>query len=478
MENKTRKEKIHFIGICGAGMSALAVMLKEEGYTITGSDAGFYEPTASYLKNNNIAVLSPHKKENIPKDADTIVIGKHSKLNATENEEVQFALTTPEKIKSFPEILSELTKNRENIIVAGSYGKSTCSALLAWCLLESGVDTGYFFGAIPIGFKKNARLGKEKYFVLEGDEYPSYNIDGEIRSKFLYLHPSHLLLTAVEHDHVNVFPTEESYIKPFEELMKLLPANGTLVASINSPNVKKVVDKRAAVTYGISGNALWQAKNIKYGKETTFDLYKSKEKIIELQTKLLGEHNIENIVGVSAFLLEKKLITPEQLKNAVSSFGGLVRRLDLKTEKSTVLIYEGFGSSYTKAKTVFDALKLHFPDKRLITIFEPHTFSWRNKSNLHWYDDIFKKSDITLVFKPAEHGQNTHEQAGLVDILEQIRKNKNNVYGIENKGEAFQILEKTIKPEDLIILMSSGDLGGLIEEIPPWAEKKFPKSIL
>jgi len=475
MENEKTQKKIHFIGICGVGMSALAVMLKEQGNTISGSDDGFYEPTASYLKDNGIAVLSPHKKENIPKSVDIIVIGRHSKLNAEENEEVRFALTTPKKIKSFPEILSEITKDRENIVVVGSYGKSTCASLMTWCLLQSGVEAGYFFGAIPIGFKKSAQIGKEKYFVLEGDEYPAYASSGESKSKFLYMHPTHILLTAAEHDHINVFPTLESYLKPYKELLELLPEDGLLVAGIDNPNVRDVVGSRSVVTYGVSNNTSWHAKNIRYGKETSFVLCKGAEEIVELSTSLLGEHNIENIVGVSAFLLEKNLITIEQLQGAILTFGGLKRRLDLKTDESSVLVYEGFGSSYTKAKTVFDAVKLHFPKKRIVTIFEPHTFSWRNKNNLHWYDDVFEKSDITLVLKPALHGQGTHEQAELIDILEQIRKNKNNVYGVENKEETMEILEKTVKADDLIVLMSSGDLGGLIEKIPTWVEKKFPR---
>src|SRR5258708_39279281 len=146
-----------------------------------------------------------------------------------------------------------------------------------------------------------------------------------------------------------------------------------------------------------------------------------------------------------------------------------------RSDKSTVLVYEGFGSSYTKAKTVFDALKLHFPNKRLITIFEPHTFSWRNKNNLHWYSDIFNTSTETLILKPAEHGQNTHDQATLQDILEEATKTNEKVYGLENKNQAFEILEKIVKSDDIIVLMSSGDLGGLINQIPLWAENKFPK---
>ena len=461
-----KNKKIHFIGICGAGASAVAVMLKDEGNIVTGSDQGFYEPTASFLKKNGIAIQTPYKEENIPKDADIIVIGRHSKLDKKENEEVKEALKTPEKIKSFPEILRELTEGRENIVVAGSSGKSTCAALLAWCLKESGRDIGYFFGAVPTGWTENAKMGTDKIFVLEGDEYPDY----KNKPKFLYFHPASVLMTSIEHDHVNIFPTFESYVQPFREFVEKIHAGELLV--LNS-KIKEVNAK--AVTYGMGKDAPWHAENIKYGKTTSFDLYKNSKKIIDFSTTLLGKHNIENIVGVSALILEKNLITPLQLQKAVATFKGLKRRLDLKTDKSSVLIYEGFGSSYSKAKTAIEAMKLHFPDKKLIIIFEPHTFSWRNRDNLRWYDDIFAAADEVLIFAPPEHGKDTHNQAGADEIVARVKKTKKNAQSIESKEVAQVILEKITQPDDMILLLTSGDLGGLIETLPAWAEQRFPK---
>jgi UDP-N-acetylmuramate: L-alanyl-gamma-D-glutamyl-meso-diaminopimelate ligase len=469
MEDK----KIHFIGICGMGMSALAVMLQDMGAIVSGSDEGFYEPAASYLKRNNISILSPYKKENIPENVDLIIIGKHSKLNKENNDEVKSALNSPQKVKSFPEILRELTKERENIVVAGSYGKSTCVSLLAYCLIKNGINTGYFLGANSNDLEKSAQIGTKKYFILEGDEYPAF---GGI-SKFLYLQPKQLLLTSAEHDHINVFPTLENYLEPYKKLVQLLPKDGLLVAGINNPNIKEVIKESKAkiITYGMDEKADWYSSNIKYGEITTFDLFKRGIKIVSLSTRMLGRHNIENIVGTSTLLLENNLLSPLQLEKSVSSFNGLKRRLDLKTEKSSVLIYEGFGSSYTKAKTIFDAIKLHFPNKRIITIFEPHTFSWRNKNTIYWYDDIFKDSDETIILSPPEHGKNEHDQISLEEILNRVRKFKKSIYGLKNKKEVLEKLEEIIKADDLIILMSSGDMYGLIEEIPAWVEKKFPK---
>jgi UDP-N-acetylmuramate: L-alanyl-gamma-D-glutamyl-meso-diaminopimelate ligase len=189
---------------------------------------------------------------------------------------------------------------------------------------------------------------------------------------------------------------------------------------------------------------------------------------------LLGNHNIENIVGVSAFLLEKKLVNLKELKASIKTFKGVSGRLDLKSKKSSVLVYEGFGSSYSKAKSVFDALKLHFPNKRLITIFEPHTFSWRNRASKEWYQDIFENSESVILLPPPTHGAKTHDQMTFSEIKKEVKKNNKNTFAVKNEKEALSILGKITKKDDIVVLVSSGSLFGLTASVPKLMEKKFP----
>ncbi len=471
-----REKKVHLIGIAGRGMSALALMLKQKGFAVSGSCHLAHNPFINFLRKNGVKNFAiGYSPANIPKDADLIVISKAADLTPEDNKEVAQAFKTGIKIQSLPETLGQLAENTENIVVAGSFGKSTVTSLLAWCLEKNGKKPSYFIGAIPFGLKTSGKIGKGKYFVMEGDEYPSSNWDN--RSKFLHLHPKNLILISAEHDHVNVFPTEEEYIKPYKDLVSILPKNGIIVASRSGKNVDKVIKhaKSKIIKYGLGEKSGWHPENIIYGKITSFDLFKNKKKVIGLKTTLLGKHNIENITGISAFLLEKKIISARELQKSVESFKGLSGRLDLKTKKSSVLVYESFGSSYAKARTDFEAIKLHFPNKRVVTVFEPHTFSWRNRNAIFWYDDIFKDSDETIVFSPPEHGKSTHDQVGLEEILKRVKKFKKNVYGAKNKRETMKKLSAIVRPDDLIILMSSGRIGGLMEEIPVWAEKKFPR---
>lgn len=481
-------KKVHLIGICGKGMSGLAIMLKQKGYIVSGSDEGFYEPVAGLLKKNKIKIKTPHKKENIPFDADFIIIGKHAKLVPETNPEVREAFTSGIPIKSLPEAIGDLLGGKENTVVVGSFGKSTMTALITHILKESkkptrnathsvvGGDPSYFIGAVPLGFKQNAYLGNDNNFILEGDEYPSANWDNT--SKMQYMNPINAVLTSGEHDHINVFPTEESYIMPFEKFATLLPKNGLLVACKDGKNVERIAKKSQSkiVYYGIHEVNSYHAENIVYSMNTTFDLYFKNKKLCTLSTNQLGRHNIENIIGASAFVLEKKLVSISELQKAIKNFKGLSGRLDLKPAKSSVLVYEGFGSSYAKAKSVFEALSLHYPNKRLITIFEPHTFSWRNEQAKAWYNDVFDSSNIVLILPPPEHGSSTHTQMSQEDIVEIVKNHKRqNVYAPKDANEALSLLKNILHSDDLIALVTSGSLFGLTASIPSLVEKLFQK---
>lgn len=480
---------IHLIGICGAGMSALAILLKEAGYKVTGSDQNFYEPILGYLKKNKITFYKKYNQENIPKDVDLIVIGKHAKLTPKENKEVKKAFALQKKgieVKSLPETLSMLTRKKKNIVVVGSYGKSTCSALLAWCLIQNKKDPSYFIGAVPIDFNQSSHLGTGKEFVLEGDEYPASNWDDT--SKFLYFNPLSVLLISAEHDHLNVFPTERSYKEPYKKFVAKIPKNGLLVFNQEAKNNKELAQyaKSKKVSYALSktdsaNGASWYAKNIKYGAETSFDLMRKDKKIIHIKTKLLGNHNIENIIGCGALLLENKTIPAQNFTRAVANFQGIKRRIELKTlghsrtgeaKNSSIPVYEGFGSSYEKTKVIFDALTLHFPKKRIVAIFEPHTFSWRNRAALKWYKNIFDGVGEVILLPPPEHGKNTHDQLTFNEIYNEVKKYVSARQATTEK-EALAIVRKIIKKGDLVVLVSSGSLLGLAESVPRLMERLF-----
>jgi UDP-N-acetylmuramate: L-alanyl-gamma-D-glutamyl-meso-diaminopimelate ligase len=464
-------KKAHFIGIAGKGMSAVALLMRQMGVEISGSDAGFYPPVSTYLQNANIPFHEGYKAENIPADADVIIIGKNAKLIPEENEEVKAAFDSGKLVKSFPDILEELTRGKETLVVTGSYGKSTSTALLAWCLKEAGKDPSYFIGEVTKGFEQYAHLGNGNVFILEGDEYPSANWDPT--SKFLHYNAKNVLLTSATHDHVNVYPTHDDYLKPFKQLLTSLPQDGLLVASTEK-FAQELASKCSIekISYGLTDGG-WHAANIVHSITTTFDLMHDSEKVITLSTTLLGDHNIENIVGISALLLTKKLLTPEELAKGVASFEGVKHRLELLSH-SLVPVYEGFGSSYEKARSAMSAVAKHYPNRRLIVIFEPHTFSWRNRDALKWYDTVFQEAAKVYIYEPASQGAATHAQVTQDEIVERVRKAGIDTTPIHDEANALALLRNDLEANDVVLLLTSGDLGGLIVSTPKLVEELFP----
>lgn len=467
-------QKAHFIGIAGKGMSAVALLLREAGWRISGSDEGFYPPVSDYLAKAGIAFANGYKKEHIPADADMIVIGKNAKLVADGNEEVAAAFASDKKIVSFPDVLHELTKKTDNVVIAGSYGKSTCTALVAWCLTQAGKDPSYFIGEITKGFDAHAHKGGGNVFVLEGDEYPSANWD--VTSKFLRYNARSVLLTSATHDHVNVYPTHEEYLAPFKKLIAQLPAEGLLVVNAGEEHAFAISKNFAGttVTYGMTQSAQWYPQNIRYGLPTTFDLMNGDKKIGTLSTSLLGAHNIENIVAVSALLLEKELLTAQELIAGVASFEGVKRRMELLTPRSTIPVLEGFGSSYEKARSAMEAMKLHFPGRRLLVVFEPHTFTWRNRAALYRYDDVFAGADKVYIYEPASQGAATHAQLTQEEIVSRVQASGVDAEAITDAATGLERIGAELRSGDCVLLLTSGELGGLIKSVPAFAEEKFP----
>ena len=180
------------------------------------------------------------------------------------------------------------------------------------------------------------------------------------------------------------------------------------------------------------------------------------------------------IIGVVAILIETKQLNAEQLVSAIATFKGIVRRLDKKSENTRVPIYEGFGSSHDKARSAIEAIKLHFANHKLIIIFEPHTFSWRNRNTIHWYDTVFKEAEKVFVYKPPLHGTTSHEQLSQDEILERIQQAGVNVEGFTTPVEGEKEIMKSVNENTVLLILSSGGMDGLIPLLVTQMEKDYP----
>jgi len=456
--------RIHFTGIAGAGMSAAALMMRDAGHEVSGSDEDVFPPMSTYVEALGFPFSRRFDAANLPDQLDVLVLGASAKLGGEANPEVAEARGRGVRITTFPELVGEATGRRRNTVVAGSFGKSTCTALMAHVLREAGVDAGWMIGAISPSLPATGHWGQAPQVVLEGDEYIVGPADH--RSKFVLYHPHDVLLTSLVHDHVNVFPTFADYEAPFRDLLRLIPADGLLVAR-DHPAIRAIAAETAAriVWYDTVAPDGWRGENVVYGETTRFTLVAPDGRKLALATSLLGEHNIENIIGVCAYLLERGLVGEPALARALASFGGIRRRLDRLTSASRVPVIEGFGSSYEKARSAIEAMLLHYPDRPLVVVFEPHTFSWRSRDALAWYDTVFAGAAQVLIAPPPSHGAGSHNQSSFQEILDRAAAAGVAVAGIHSADEAIGRLNG-LNGDEVVLLLSSGPLLGLPELLP------------
>jgi UDP-N-acetylmuramate: L-alanyl-gamma-D-glutamyl-meso-diaminopimelate ligase len=363
-------------------------------------------------------------------------------------------------------------------VIAGSYGKSSTTALAAWILSVSGKDPGYFIGAVPIDFETNAHLGAGNYFILEGDEYPSANWDST--SKFLYYDARTVILTSGEYDHFNEFPSEFAYLEPYRRLLRELPADGLLVACLDGAHVPELIEEARCRVVTYSGrsdsSADYRAGQPEYaGSLARFDLLRGPQSIARIETPLFGEHNYENIVGAAAALLELKAVSPQQIADSIRRFGGLRRRLELKSRKSTVSIYEDLSSSRPKAMAALAALRERYPHSRIHAVFQPHTFSFRSRKALDWYPEMFVDADSVLIFSPPDlRGLPSSEARAHEEIVRAIVEgNHAEVNTVVDTEDTIARLRARLAPGDVVLLMTSGGMGGAIPEIIRMVETEF-----
>lgn len=478
MIDLSKPGKVHVIGIAGAGMSAVALLLRDLGWQVTASDGELvYPPISTYLDDQNIAYNKGYAAGNFGDDVGFFMVGKNYSLKAENNVEVAAAVATGKPVLSYPDVLNQLTAQKHNAVVVGSYGKSTTTSLLAWALQHAGKSPSYFVGAMVLGMDRTSQHGKGDVFVLEGDEYPTSNTDP--RAKFLSYNAKDVILTSATHDHLEIFKTKEDYHAPFQQLLGNMPADGKLVACVDNADVCELLESfnGTSITYGIeSTEAEWSAENIQLSGTSTFDLTHSGKTVGSFSTKLLGRHNIQNMVGVAALCLSREWLTVAELQAAFASFGGVRRRLVPLAPTSSVPVFEAFGSTDLKLQAALRAVKEHFPTKRIVLVFEPSTFGWRCRDAAHWYrPETFANADQVIVTWLPDFAVNDTSFT-YTDVQELVRQSGKPTEALDSADAVMNWLQQNANEDDVYLLSSSRTLMGLVEQIPTWLTDRFKQA--
>ncbi len=389
---------IHIMGICGTGMAALAGMLKASGFAVTGSDSGVYPPMSDFLKGQGIQAAGGYGPQNLEPRPDLVIVGN---VITRKNPEAQALATAAIPYLSFPQALAHFfISGRTSLVVAGTHGKTTTSSLLASALHQAGLDPSFMIGGIVREFDANFRLGHGPHFVAEGDEYDTAFFDKG--SKFLHYRPNIAIITSVEFDHADIFADLDAIKSTFRKFVALLPKDGLIVAHLDDPNVAEIVaDAPCEVQgYGFSPELTWSLADIRAGLGiTSFQVRHQGQDWAELTVRMPGRHNCLNSLAVTA-VLHRIGLAPEQINTALSSFGGVKRRQEVRGVERGITVIDDFAHHPTAVHETLAALKAAYAGQRLVTVFEPRTNSSRRAIFQQDYVSAFDAADLILIRRP------------------------------------------------------------------------------
>jgi UDP-N-acetylmuramate: L-alanyl-gamma-D-glutamyl-meso-diaminopimelate ligase len=378
--------KVHFIAIGGSAMHNLAIALKLKGYDVTGSDDEIFEPARGRLARYGILPSNEGwDTSRVSESLDAVILGMHAKKD---NPELEAARSLGLKIYSYPEYLYEVSKDKTRVVIAGSHGKTTITSMILHVMQKAGLDTDYMVGAQLEGFEVMVRLSHDaKFMVLEGDEYLSSTLDP--RPKFHLYRPDIALISGIAWDHMNVFPTFDFYVKQFELFTDLIEPNGALIYCITDPIVSKIARQvRQDVALQPYGDLDYRIDN------NTMNLVCLGR---EVPVMVFGKHNVQNIHG--AWKVCKHLgISDDAFLEAIRTFRGASRRLQLLRSNEYSSVYKDFAHSPSKLKATIEALKELHPERVLVACIELHTYSSLNKDFLPQYRGCMDSADFPVVY--------------------------------------------------------------------------------
>lgn len=463
-----RKKRAYFIGIAGKAMGQLAKAFKDQGWNVSGSDhAGVYPPISTYLRENNISYVEGYHAKNVPENSDLIVAGRSALMVDPQNPEYLKAKTLDRPVLSYPEVLQKYLIKKNSIVVAGTFGKTTITALVSWILINAGYNPSYMIGGVPLNMADGVKITDSLWSVVEGDEPPAMQETDP--PKFLFYRPEYLLLTATIYDHPEVFKNKEDYFSAFQKLVGLLPEEGMLFfnsSGVSSEVIKNYPGKK--ISYSLTDQkADYRIKKLSARNGITGLAVERGEKKLILETSLLGKFNLENI-GAAVALCQELGVDIKVIARAVKSFSGIKTRMEALGKFGGRILYWDYAQHPQKVRGTLEALKEAFPHSRIFCIFDPAATSLKHKESLSWYPETFDLATQVIVGKVNFlKDLKGDERVTGNDIIEAIGKTQRNVFYEPSDEKIPKYIIQNSKPGDIVVFMSSGGLRfiNLIEDV-------------
>ncbi len=453
--NKTEKPALHLhiLGICGTFMGGLALIAKQLGYQVSGSDQNVYPPMSTQLEQQGITLMSGYKASNLEPAPDLVVIGNALSRG---NPEVEAVLTKGLHYISGPQWLFEhVLKDKWVLAVAGTHGKTTTSSMLSWILEKQGFDPGFLIGGVPLNFSVSARLGSSDFFVIEADEYDSAFFDK--RSKFVHYRPRTLILNNLEFDHADIFDDLDAIKKQFHHLIRMVPADGLIIYPDQENHIKDVLESgcwsQCTETAIADKETDWNAEIIN-ADGSHFEVLHQKQPLGQVEWSLLGRHNIYNALAAIAAARHVG-ITPDAAIQALSAFKNVKRRLEIIAENERVTVYDDFAHHPTAIQTTLEGLRKKAGTAFIVAILEPRSNTMRMGVHKDTLADSLQLADLAIVYQPGNLEWN----------MDALKSKHPQIQVTDNQDDIIETVTQLKQNKLHVLFMSNGSFNGLHQKM-------------
>ncbi|MGE0104416.1 MAG: UDP-N-acetylmuramate:L-alanyl-gamma-D-glutamyl-meso-diaminopimelate ligase [Blastocatellales bacterium] len=466
-----RQKHYHLIGVCGTAMGSLAGMLKAQGHRVTGSDKAFYPPMGDELKRLGIETYEGFSAAHLDPSPDLVVIGNAASRG---NEEVEYALNRKLAYASMPDVIRDnFIRGRHSSVVAGTHGKTTTTSMLAWVLECGGLDPSFLIGGVAENFGSSFKVADSGHFVIEGDEYDTAFFDKE--PKFMHYLPDLVILNNVEYDHADIYPSMDAVKKSFRLLLNLIPSEGVLIAGWDSPVVRELIQKPVAPqgvwcrveSFGIElSDVKWTARQIDFfPDETRFNVICDGREWGAVRSPLAGMFNVRNCLGVIA-AAESLGIERRAVIEALATFKSVKRRMQVRGEVDGVTVIDDFAHHPTAIRETLRAARQRYPDRRIVAVFEPRSWTTRKKIFQKDYPASFAPAEVVVIAPIFESFRlASDDQLSVDELIADLRAAGKSAESIEGADSIVEYLVPQTRSGDVVVVMSNGGFGGIHQKL-------------
>ena len=442
--------KIHILGICGTFMGGIALLARAQGHEVTGADSNVYPPMSTMLAEQGVAIIPGYLPQDLPADADAIVVGNVMKRGL---DVVEHMLDHNLPYTSGPQWLGEqILRERWVLAVAGTHGKTTTASMLAWILEYAGLQPGFLIGGVPENFGVSARLGESPFFVVEADEYDTAFFDK--RSKFVHYHPRTVILNNLEYDHADIFPDVQAIKTQFHHLMRTVPSSGLAVVNGGDAHLKETLAMGCWTPVETFADGDWRAHYLQ-ADGSEFQVFFKEQAQGVVRWELLGEHNVNNALAAIAAARHAGVPVAHAVE-ALAAFKGVKRRMQLRGVVRDVAVYDDFAHHPTAITTTLAGLRAKVGAARIIALLEPRSNTMRMGTHKAQLATALQAADVVLLYQPQGLGWD------LADVVAQIGDKAQLVQDID--ALVAQVAQLA-GAGDHILVMSNGGFGGIHDKL-------------